>query len=110
MIALLLVGCAPSSPAPSTEPTYYRDVRPILDETCAHCHTDAGIATSFDDPAAVVALATSIQARTQAGTMPPPAPDPSCADYVGSDSLFLSDADKATLSDWVDAGAPLGDV
>jgi hypothetical protein len=108
MLVLLLVGCA-AKPAPDAGPTYYRDVRPVLDETCAHCHTDNGIATSFDDPASVQALATSIQARTAAGEMPPPAPDPDCADYEGSDSLFLSDDDKAMLSDWADAGAPLGD-
>ncbi len=110
LIALLLASCTLSAPEPHGDPTYYRDVRPILDTTCAHCHNAAGIATSFEDPAAVQALASSIQARTAAGTMPPPAPDPSCADYEGSESLFLSDADKATLSAWADAGAPLGDL
>ncbi|MDP2310097.1 MAG: hypothetical protein Q8P18_29035 [Pseudomonadota bacterium] len=109
MLVLLLSACTtPGDPA-DTGPTYYRDVRPILDNSCARCHTDRGLSTSFDDPASVQSLATSIQARTQAGTMPPPAPDPSCADYDGSDALFLSDEDKQLLSDWADAGAPLGD-
>jgi hypothetical protein len=110
MLVLLLAACAPDTQdSASVGPTYYRDVRPILDNSCARCHTERGLSTSFDDPASVQALATSIQARTQAGTMPPPAPDPSCADYEGSDALFLSDEDKQLLSDWADAGAPLGD-
>jgi len=110
MLVLLLAACAPDTEdAASAGPTYYRDVRPILDNSCARCHTERGLSTSFDDPASVQALATSIQARTQAGTMPPPAPDPSCADYEGADALFLSAEDKQTLSDWADAGAPLGD-
>lgn len=105
MLALLLAACTP----PDEGLTYYRDVRPVLDATCARCHTANGIATSFDDPAAVQALAGAIQTRTQDGTMPPPAPDPTCADYEGSDELFLADAARKTLSDWADAGAPLGD-
>ncbi|MES2641456.1 MAG: hypothetical protein V4850_18335 [Myxococcota bacterium] len=109
MLVLLLIACVSKDDSAAGGPTYYRDVRPILDNSCARCHTDRGLSTSFDDPASVQALATSIQARTQAGTMPPPAPDPSCADYDGSDALFLSDADKQLLSDWADAGAPLGD-
>ena len=110
MFVLLLAACTFESGDTGTAgPTYYRDVRPILDRSCARCHTDRGLSISFDDPASVQALATSIQARTQAGTMPPPSPDPSCADYDGSESLFLSDTDKLLLSDWADAGAPLGD-
>jgi hypothetical protein len=84
-------------------------VRPILDRSCARCHTDAGFATSFDSPAAAQALAAAMKARVEDGTMPPPAPDPSCADYEGSADLFLSDEAKATIAAWADAGAPLGD-
>ncbi|MDP2311824.1 MAG: hypothetical protein Q8P41_02895 [Pseudomonadota bacterium] len=110
MLVLMLAACSSDGQDPvDTGPTYYRDVRPILDMSCARCHTDRGLSISFDDPVSVQSLATSIQARTQAGTMPPPAPDPSCADYEGSEALFLSDEDKQTLSDWADAGAPLGD-
>ena len=101
----LLLACA-------EEPvgvTYYADVRPILDRNCARCHTDEGQATSFDTAEAVQALAASIVTRTEAGDMPPPAPDPSCAGYSGSEDLFLDDASKDVLRKWADAGAPLGD-
>jgi hypothetical protein len=114
MLLTLMLACGgdpakdtASSAAPTT--SYHRDVRPILDRSCARCHTEGGQASSFDTPEAVTALAGAIKARTQAGQMPPPAPDPACADYVGSEVLFLSDADKATLATWADEGAPLGD-
>jgi hypothetical protein len=106
---LLLVACAPSEDAPAEEVTYYRDVRPILDRSCARCHSPAATATSFEDPAAVQALASSIRDYTQSGQMPPPAPNPGCADYVDSETYFLPDSDKAVLAAWADAGAPLGD-
>lgn len=106
----LVVGCADAPPVEADAVTYHRDVRPILDQTCARCHTDAGQATSFDEPAAAQALAAAMKARVEDGTMPPPAPDPSCADYEGSEALFLSDEAKATLVAWADAGAPLGDA
>lgn len=105
-MVLVLLACAEK---PVEGVTYYADVRPILDQSCARCHTDTGQALSFDDPAAVQALADSIVTRTEAGDMPPPAPDPDCAPYVGSDELFLDDARKATLRAWAEAGAPLGD-
>ncbi len=115
MLALsLLFACGQDSSAPPADSaqnvtvTYWRDVRPVLDRTCARCHTERGQALSFDDPASVQALATSIATVTAAGTMPPPAPDPTCRDYVGSEALTLSADDRATLRSWADAGAPLG--
>ena len=107
--ALVSPACAPSAPSEEGGVTYYRDVRPILDQSCARCHTDAGLSTSFDSPEAAQALAGAMKTRVLAGDMPPPAPNPECADYEGSESLFLSEASKATLVAWVDAGAPLGD-
>ena len=114
VLAPLLLGnlpaCKPDASKAADDVTYYRDVRPILDRTCARCHTDAGIAPSFDDPAVAVAQAAAMQARTANGTMPPPAPDPDCREYADSDRYFISDADKATIAAWAEAGAPLGDA
>ncbi len=107
---LLLLACGTdATEAPVATPTYWKDVRPVLDRACARCHTDGGQAVSFDSPDAVVALAGAIEDATAARRMPPPAPDPACADYVGSEALFLTDAARATLAAWADAGAPLGD-
>jgi hypothetical protein len=41
--------------------------------------------------------------------MPPPASDPSCQDYEGSDHLVLSDEDRELFAAWVDVDMPAGD-
>ena len=90
-------------------PTYWADVRPLLDRNCARCHNDGGQAPSFDAAEAAQALAPLMAAYTAEGRMPPAAPDPSCAEYGGSDRFVVEDGEKATLAAWADAGAPLGD-
>lgn len=112
MLVVFLIACSVDSPAPVPEdsgPSYWRDARPVIDANCARCHTDDGIATSFDDPATVQALAPTIAAYTAAGTMPPPAPNPECRDYADSEKYTLTDEEQAVLQTWADAGAPLGD-
>lgn len=106
---LLSVACRSGAAPEDGGITYYRDVRPILDKNCARCHTDSGIAPSFDDPATAMAQAATMKAYTESGYMPPPAPDADCRSYEDADTYVLSDADKATLGAWADAGAPLGD-
>src|SRR4051812_43335341 len=108
-MTLLTLSLACITAPPEAGPTYWKDVRPILDQNCARCHHEGGFATSFDDALTAQALAPSMAARTAAGEMPPPAPDPDCAEYEGSDALFLDDEKKATIAAWSDAGAPLGD-
>lgn len=107
LLALGAAGCASSSDDSGV--TYYRDVRPILDKNCARCHTDNGISPSFDDPAVAQAAAGTMQAYTESGYMPPPAPEADCRPYQDDDTYVLTDADKATLGAWAQAGAPLGD-
>lgn len=117
MLVLLLIACKPAATPVGgddtavvvVDPTFYKDVRPILDQSCARCHTTGGLSMSFDDPATAVGLAGLMKDYTQSGYMPPPAPDPTCRDYQDSDRFFLTDADKATIAAWADAGAPLGD-
>lgn len=115
LLALLTVGCASTADsAPGTVEadavTWYRDVRPVVDETCVRCHMDGGIASSFADPAVAQSLAPMMKAYVEAGVMPPPAPDPDCQDYDSSGTFFLSDEGRATIIAWADAGAPLGDA
>lgn len=114
MLFALAQACTPeaedSAAPPLGDPTYYTDIKPILDEDCARCHVAGGLAPSFEDPADVVALADAIVSYVDAGLMPPPAPDPACRDYADSERYVLSVEQKATLHAWAEAGAPLGDA
>ncbi len=110
VLLLSFLACKTDAPEPDGSAiTYYRDVRPVLDMSCARCHNDEGIASSFDDPAVVQGLAATLKAYTASGYMPPPAPAPDCREYASSERFTLTDAQKATIAAWADTGAALGD-
>jgi len=98
-----LVGCGSSNGV-----TYHRDVRPIVEQHCAGCHDQGGIAPfsllSYTD---VQSRAQLISAVVSARIMPPWAPDDACNSYRGDRSL--STADIQTITNWVNQGAPAGD-
>lgn len=111
---LALAACTPTAedtgaPIADDTPTYHADVRPILDQSCARCHTDGGIALSFDEADIVLGMSAAIREAVSSGRMPPPAPDPECRDYDASDRFTITEAQRATLLAWADAGAPAGD-
>lgn len=112
LAGLVLGGCGASdSETDGSVPEYWSDVRPVLDANCARCHTEGGSApTSFDESSDVVAQAARIKAFVEAGIMPPPAPNPECRDYEDSEKMWMNDADRQTIVDWVDGGMPLGDI
>ncbi|MCA9679809.1 MAG: monooxygenase [Myxococcales bacterium] len=93
----------------STAPTYYRDIKPIMDGKCTQCHFDGGIApfalTSYDEAKAHAAEASLAVA---AGLMPPWPPNPDCNQYYADRSL--SAAQKELIQAWSAAGAPEGDA
>ncbi|MEE2829632.1 MAG: hypothetical protein VX498_10630 [Myxococcota bacterium] len=106
-------GCGGVDPGdelpPSDGPTYYADVAPVLETWCTRCHFDGGTGPgNFEDPETVVTMGELIAGATEAELMPPPAADPSCADYEGSDRFHVSDEAKVVLRDWVDSGKALG--
>lgn len=90
------------------QPTFHKDVQPILQAKCQQCHRPNDIAPfallTYDDAAAY-----ADDIRTQVGNkvMPPWKPVP----WVGSfrNSYALSDEERQTILDWIDAGAPEGD-
>src|SRR5690349_22786739 len=97
---------APSGAAGN--PTYSRDVAPILIKNCTTCHRPGEIGPmslmSYKD---VRPWAKSIVARVEAGTMPPWHADPSVGEF--ENDRRLSQAEKQTIARWVAAGAPEGD-
>jgi hypothetical protein len=111
MLLLTLFACHTNSdPVEGDDVTYYADVKPILDRSCARCHSGETIAPSFADPAVAQSMATAMKTETEAGLMPPPAPASDCRDYENADRFTITDDERATIAAWADAGAPLGDA
>jgi hypothetical protein len=108
MPALVLIAVA--GRARAQDPTYYRDVLPIVHDRCLPCHAQGGIAgRDWTDVDTARMYADSMAARTAAREMPPFPPDRACADYEESERRSLTDAQIATISTWAGLGAPAGD-
>jgi hypothetical protein len=90
------------------DPTWYRDLEPLVIAKCQGCHTEGGIApfalTSYSQLAAVRGIVRdSIDSRR----MPPWQPDACCNHYRYDRSL--TDDERATFLTWIDNGTALGD-
>jgi tetratricopeptide (TPR) repeat protein len=102
-----LVGlAAAASGAAAQQPTWARDVAPILHRHCATCHRDDGAAPfallSYQDARDRARQIADVTAR---GFMPPWLPEPG-PPFAGE--RRLSAPELATLARWADAGAPPG--
>jgi hypothetical protein len=110
-IPVLVIGMSAAIvlQAQSAKATFARDVAPILQLHCQNCHRPG--------EAAPFSLLTYEQARPWAKAikyavlekkMPPWYADPQFGKFANDASLSRSDIN--TLVDWVDGGAPLGDL
>ncbi|WP_437624153.1 hypothetical protein [Sorangium sp. So ce1151] len=115
-----ILGCA-SEPErtvvpteePTADPTFHKDVAPILQKRCQGCHSPGEIApfslTSYADVKQVSQL---VVTATEDRSMPPwgAVETDECAPrFPWKDDSRLSDAELATLRAWHEAGAPEGD-
>ncbi|TWU56808.1 hypothetical protein Poly51_27250 [Rubripirellula tenax] len=93
----------------SNEITYGSHVAKILNQHCVQCHREGEIAPfGLTDPNEVVGWADMISEVVQDGRMPPwHAVD---AHGTFANDRRMTDEDKATLSTWAEAGAPLGSL
>jgi peroxiredoxin/mono/diheme cytochrome c family protein len=105
------VGCplAYEKPIKTTgEVTYYKDVQPILQNSCQMCHRPGEVGpfalTTYKQ---AVNWASDIKEYTQAKKMPPWKPTAGPAFH---NERKLADKDIATLAAWVDEGTPEGDA
>src|SRR5882724_185095 len=91
--------------AEGTPVTFTKDVAPIFYKSCVECHRPTMFAPmslmSYDDTRP---WAKSIKQRVVSRTMPPWGADPSHG--VFRNDPTLSEKEIATISSWVDAGAP----
>ncbi|MFN2421994.1 MAG: tetratricopeptide repeat protein [Gemmatimonadota bacterium] len=115
-IARLLLVAAPAVASvalaawkpPGDEPTFARDIAPILYRNCAVCHRPEGPAPfdllSYEDARARGPL---IAALTQARVMPPWLPDR--PRHAFANERRLTDEAIEAIRRWVEAGMPRGD-
>ena len=113
-VALFAAGAA-STPvlaqgAGTDDPTFARDVAPILQRSCQACHRTGNMAPmSLVTYQEVRPWARAIRERVAGRLMPPWHLDPTVGVRKFANDISLSDDEIDTVVRWVDAGAPLGD-
>ena len=95
-------------PAAAGAPTYFADVKPLLDQKCGRCHVEGGIGPfPLDTLSAAVTHAAASEAAIVSGHMPPFLAEGCCNDYFQDFSLTTDEI--ALFRGWVQAGTPSGD-
>jgi len=106
-LGLACAALAAAAPVPS-QPTFYKDVLPVLEKNCQNCHRpgEAG-PMSFMSYESTRPWAKAIKSAVVSKKMPPWFADPHYGKFANDRSL--SDQDVKTLVAWVDNGAQAGD-
>ena len=108
--ALAQSGVAGAPGVADTAPTFSRDVAPILQRSCQHCHQPTGIGPmSLLTYREVRPWARSIRDRVERRLMPPWHLDPTVGIQGYKNDISLTPDEIDTVVRWVDTGAPEGD-
>ena len=86
-------------------PVYEADIAPIIEENCASCHRESGIAPfAMDSYSMIRGWSPMIREVVMTKRMPPGQIDP----HIGSfeNDMLLADSEQQTLLHWIEAGAP----
>ena len=113
LLAAALTVCVASSAAAANvvpvNPTFAKDILPIFEKSCQACHRPGQMAPfsllTYDDTRPWVR---SIKNKVETRYMPPWHLDRTVGEYSPDPSL--TDFEIATISKWVDNGAPRGDM
>jgi hypothetical protein len=107
MLAEILFVVARVGAMPS-QPTFYRDVLPILQTHCQECHRSGEMAPmAFTSYKEVRPWAAAIREAVASRKMPPWLADPCCGKFANDRSLATAERD--TLIAWANGGALEGD-
>ena len=100
---------APGGSASADTPSFSKDVAPILYAKCVNCHRPGEAAPmsllTYQDARP---YARAIKDKVTARQMPPWFADPAIGRFANDPTL--TDREVATITEWVDAGAPQGDA
>src|SRR5438093_11716495 len=100
---------AGGGPAAQSQVTFSKDVAPILYRSCVVCHRPGSIAPmSLTTYEAARPWARAIKQKVFAREMPPWYIERNVGIQKFKDDRSLTDAEIATISRWIDAGAPRG--
>jgi tetratricopeptide (TPR) repeat protein len=106
LAAILAVAASPAS-AQTVEPTFNRDIAPLLWRECGSCHRDGGIAPfpllRFSD---VRPRTQQVLTAIRSGAMPPWLPEPGYGHFIGE--RRLTPDEKALIEAWVRGGSREG--
>src|SRR5690606_6161181 len=93
--------------AADSKVSYVNDVVPVLERRCVTCHRDGGVAPwSMDSHQMVSGWSAMMRATLPTMRMPPGQIDNTYLDRF-VDVHSISDAEKRTLVQWIDQGAPV---
>jgi len=99
------------TPSASDQPTFARDVAPILQRSCQNCHRPGNIGPmsllTYQDARP---WARAIKLQVTQRNMPPWYISRTVGIQNFKNDPSLSDQEIATIARWVDNGAPLGDT
>jgi len=104
-VPLVALASASRSSGPSADPSFTRDVAPIVREKCTGCHRVGGIAPFPLETAGQISTRSSLIAAAVGGrVMPPWPPGPRSPAYVGQSERTLSADERSTLLAWARGG------
>ncbi|MGE4070863.1 MAG: hypothetical protein AB7E72_06770 [Lysobacterales bacterium] len=105
-IALCAMMVLPLMPVAAKSVSYYGDVRPIIEQKCLVCHSEAGVAFSFEDPEKAYDFRAAIALAVAARRMPPWMAEPGHQQYLNDYSL--DDQQLALIARWAEDDYPKG--
>ena len=107
--AAAVMVAAPAAAEAPENPTFHKDIEPILQRSCQVCHRPNNMAPmSLMTYQETRPWARSIRAKVEAREMPPWHIDPKVGVQSFKDDKSLSDDEILTVGNWVQNGAPRG--